>query len=194
VIRRLILTALLFPFIAAAADKPPPKLDHFQRAGLWETKTILARDGEKMDPIVKHKCIAPNDVDREEQSLFQPFKNGCAGQRKFEGKTVSWTYSCVGPPPMKGSGTLTYDKDAYSGTSESFADLKGNQLRMTRTQVDFTAHRIGDCTKTTAKPDAGTVPVPKKPAPIPKPDGKIFKKPVNSNPDVTASSGSTAIR
>ena len=190
-IKRLILPALLFPFLASAAE--PPKLEHFQRAGLWETKTILERDNEKSQPIIKHKCIAPGDVDREEQSLFQPFKNGCAGQRKFEGRTVSWTYSCVGPPPMKGSGTLSYEKDAYSGTSESFADLKGNQLRMTRTQVDFSARRIGDCTKTTVKPDAGTVPVPKKNT-KPTPRGKIFKDPVKSNPDVTASSGNTAIR
>ncbi len=54
---------------------------------------------------------------------------------------------------MKGSGNLTFEKDRYAGSSESFADLSGGKrLRMVRTQATFVAKRVGSCTVKQAAP------------------------------------------
>jgi len=136
----------LLPLLLLAAPAAFAAPD-FLRPGTWEMKMQIDRNGQRLtDETVSRRCVTADTLQKEQELTFKPFESGCIGSHEHKGKEIHWTYECAGPPPMKGSGKLTHQKDKYWGESESLADLSGGKsLKMTRTQVKFTAERKGDC-------------------------------------------------
>ena len=147
-----LVVSLASPAALAASD--------FLRPGQWEMTMQVEREGKRVtDHATSTRCITAATLEKDRQMTFQPFESGCTGTHQQSGKDITWTYQCAGPPPMRGSGKLSFTRDKYWGESESYADFSGGKsLRMIRTQTRFKARRTGDC--------SSSLPAPEKKAPI----------------------------
>lgn len=129
--RLLAACVILFGPLPILAAEPP--------GALWETTTQMEMEGMpiKMPPQTLKLCVAK---DTQEPPGSANDERGCANSdMQRVGNKVTWTSTCAGPPPMTGTGEVTYEgTDSYTGLLK-YASERGAMI------INIKGHKIGDC-------------------------------------------------
>ena len=121
------------------------------KPGLWEVTVKMEMLGmpQGMPPRTSQRCITPKDT--EDPSKVGPGDAGRPGKGasdctmsnyRMQGNTASWEMTCKGPEQMKGTGSITYEGDRYSGVNRMSMNQGGKPTQMTMT---YSGRRLGDC-------------------------------------------------
>lgn len=113
--------------------------------GLWEVVMQLEVPGMPvaMPPIRQTLCFTRQDIESGTKALPQDTPNNAAGCKpdnlRIDADTASWTLNCDN---MKGSGSMTYSGDSYSGNADIIMTIDGASQQMKQV---FSGRRLGDC-------------------------------------------------
>lgn len=145
---RVVLALPLFLAVASAAQAAAgPNM----KPGLWEVTVKMEMPGmpHTMPPQTTQRCITPKDVE-------DPRKMGPAGDPRtgsdkcemtnyrMQGNTANWEMACKGQGEMKGTGSMTYEGDRYSGVNRMTMNQGGKPMQMTMT---YSGRYLGECKK-----------------------------------------------
>ena len=61
---------------------------------------------------------------------------------RFQGNTATWEMACKGPEQMKGTGSMTYEGDRYSGVNRMTMNQGGQVMNMT---MNYSGRYLGEC-------------------------------------------------
>jgi hypothetical protein len=129
-----VLVAVVMLFAAPAGADPDVQ------EGMWEITTVTKMSGTAIQmPPQKHtQCFANDDlVPRDSQAA-----QGCVIKEKsYEGNTLNWTMECSSNGVTTVStGSITYDKDSFSGGME--IAIGGAEMKLVNT---MSGRRLGPC-------------------------------------------------
>lgn len=128
--------------VAIAVVAPAQGADHPQKPGKWQIKFEMEIPGMpfKMPPVTTEICITEEDLKNPEKTVPGDPKQKCnVSDYKVDGNTVTWSIDCP-KQDTKGTGTITYTDDAYTGTMKMTV---GEQEMTTR----YSGKLLGACTK-----------------------------------------------
>jgi len=131
-IQRLILVAVLLLFAAPASAGPDVQ------EGMWEITTESKMGGMQM-PAQKHtQCFTNDDLVPMDPTAPQ----SCTIKEKsYKGNTLNWTMECSSNGVKTVStGSITYDKDSFSGGME--IAIGGSDMKLVNT---MSGRRLGPC-------------------------------------------------
>lgn len=134
---------------AMAADTPS------MTEGKWEIRGKAKMEGMQM-PMnmpehVSTICLSKADVADPGKTVPQQQPPGGKKpscdfvERKMVGNTLTYKMVCTGAHKATMTGTITYNKDNYQGTTRMAMDNpQGGAMTMVQ---EFSGRRLGDCTK-----------------------------------------------
>jgi hypothetical protein len=126
--------ALSLPMIAGAASP--------QKAGKWQQTMQMEMPGipVRIPPVTVTVCLSEEDVADPQKALPKDPKSECkVSDYKVDGNTVTWKTDCP-KQGMKGTGTITYEGDAYSGQM----DMSAGEQTM---KMKYSGKYLGACDK-----------------------------------------------
>lgn len=138
---RRLFTALLFLALGADATAGPSNM----RPGLWQitTETDMPGMPMKLPPQTITHCYTQQELAQAQNTVPQGGSGDCqVTDYRVEGNTATWAIACSGQTPMRGTGTMTTEPTAYTGSMKSVMQSPGGTLEMTSR---WRARRIGDC-------------------------------------------------
>ena len=108
--------------------------------GMWEITTVTEMSGTAIQmPPQKHtQCFTNDDlVPRDPQAA-----QGCIiKEKRYEGNTLNWTMECSSDGiKTVSTGSITYDKDSFSGGME--IAIGGSDMKLVNT---MSGRRLGPC-------------------------------------------------
>lgn len=125
---------------AAAAPNMKP--------GLWEVTVKMDMPGmpQGMQAQTTQRCVTPKDLEdpRSVGPGADPRTSGkCeVSNYRLQGNTATWEMACKGPEQMKGTGSMTYEGDRYSGVNRMTMNQGGQVMNMT---MNYSGRYLGDC-------------------------------------------------
>ena len=129
-------------FVSAAAQGATPNM----KEGLWEITTKMEMPGMPagMPPQTIKQCITKKDLDNPQRMAPTGQKDDrCqSSDYKLQGNTASWTWTCKGDDEMRGSGTMTFSGNSYTGTTKISMKQGGQMHNMT---MQYTGRHLGEC-------------------------------------------------
>ena len=126
----------------AAAPAAPEMKD-----GLWEMVVKVDMPGMpgNMPAQTVQRCMSSKDF--RDPMKTAPDSSGKASQceiknHRMQGNTASWDMACKGPEQMKGSGSITYQNDRYTGVNHLTMSHAGQPMQMT---MNYAGRYLGPC-------------------------------------------------
>ena len=118
------------------------------KPGLWEVTVKMDVPGmpQGMQTQTTQRCVTAKD-------LGDPRKVGpgsdprtasqCeVSNHRMQGNTATWEMACKGPEQMKGTGSMTYEGDRYSGVNRMTMNQGGQVMTMT---MNYAGRYLGEC-------------------------------------------------
>lgn len=140
-VARVVPVGLLALASAAFADNAPP-----MKEGLWEITSRTEMSGMPASaarPMTMRRCFTQKDIQGGEATASPDSK--CAVKNmKVAGNRSTWDVECSGPEAVRGSGSVTYDGDRYSGETTMRMNAEGKSMQV---KSKFEGKRLGDCKK-----------------------------------------------
>ncbi|MEP6657587.1 MAG: DUF3617 family protein [Betaproteobacteria bacterium] len=131
----LLITALVFPFTAAAQGKDD----------LWEVTTKMEMPGMPMamPAQTNRRCMGKSRKDED----YIPQRDNCKVlESNRTGNKLTYKMACTGKDAMNVAGEITYGTNSYDGKMLMTGQMDGHPVNMTQT---FAGQRVGDCTAST---------------------------------------------
>ena len=104
------------------------------KPGLWEVTVKMEMPGmpQGMQAQTTQRCITAKDLD-DPRKVGPGADPRTASQcevsnYRMQGNTASWDMACKGPEQMKGSGSMTYQGDRYSGVNKMTMSYAGRYV------------------------------------------------------------------
>lgn len=142
---RTLLASVLFvtaaPLLHAAAG---PNM----KPGLWEVtvKMDMAGMPQGMQAQTTQRCVTAKDLEdpRKVGPGADPrMTSQCeVSNYRMQGNTATWEMACKGPEQMKGTGSMTYEGDRYSGVNRMTMNQGGQVMNMT---MNYSGRYLGEC-------------------------------------------------
>jgi hypothetical protein len=133
----------LLSFAAAHASAGPN-----MKPGLWEQTVKMEMPGmpQAMPEQKSQRCVTPKDLE-DPRRVGPGADPRTAGQCevsnfRMQGNTATWDMACKGEQQMKGSGSMTYQGDRYSGVNRMTMNQGGQTMTMT---MNYSGRYLGDC-------------------------------------------------
>lgn len=133
----------LLCFAAAHAAAGPN-----MKPGLWEQTVKMEMPGmpQAMQEHKSQRCVTPKDLE-DPRKVGPGSDPRTAGQCevsnfRMQGNTATWDMACKGQQQMKGSGSMTYQGDRYSGVNRMTMNQGGQTMTMT---MNYSGRYLGDC-------------------------------------------------
>ena len=136
--------ALFVAFASAAHAAVAPNM----KPGLWEVTVKMEMPGmpQAMPAQTTQRCITAKDI--EDPRKVGPGADPRTASQcevsnyRTQGNTASWEMACKGPEQMKGSGSMTYEGDRYSGVNRMTMNRGGQVMTMT---MSYAGRYLGEC-------------------------------------------------
>ena len=115
--------------------------------GLWEmvVKSEIPNVSPTSAPaLTVQRCM--NARDFSDLRKTTPDSKGAShcevSNYRMQGTTATWDVSCKGAEPMKGSGTMTFEAQRYTGVQKMLAKQNGQNVQIT---MNYAGRYLGPC-------------------------------------------------
>ena len=118
------------------------------KPGLWEQTVKMDMPGmpQGMQEHKSQRCVPPKGLEdaRKVWAVSDPrTASQCeVSNFRMQGNTSTWDMACKGQQQMKGSGSMTYQGDRYSGVNRMTMNQGGQTMTMT---MNYSGRYLGDC-------------------------------------------------
>jgi len=116
------------------------------KEGLWEITTKMEMPGMPagMPPQTIKQCVTKKDMENPQRMLPSgPKDDRCkVSDYKMQGNTATWSWACTGGDEMRGTGTMTFSGNSYTGTQKMSMKQGGQSHNMS---MQISARHLGDC-------------------------------------------------
>lgn len=114
--------------------------------GLWRVDMTTELDGIAAPGASNTltRCVLPDQVNDPRQIIPRAVSDAHCRVRDYaqEGDRATWKLVCSGERPLRGSGSLSWKADEYSGVNRLEMAHEGRSIVMIQR---YTARRVGDC-------------------------------------------------
>lgn len=132
-------------WIAGALHAAAPNMTE----GLWEITMKMDMPGMPggAQPRTMQQCVTKKDIENPQRigGNADPGSAKCqATDHRTQGNTTTWKMSCTGPNPMSGTGSITYNGNAFTSNTQMTMTRGGKPVTMA---MNYSGKYLGPCKK-----------------------------------------------